>query len=58
MENYKEVADQWVWHSRYPQYKEFETLFDNIIADDESTGTTTVDGEHCLLYTSPSPRDS
>ena len=49
MENYKEVANQWTWHSRYPQYKEFEVLFDQIIADDESTGTTTVDGEQIYI---------
>ena len=49
MENYKEVADQWTWHSLYPQYREFEVLFDKIIADDESTGTTTVDGEQIYI---------
>tara|TARA_B100001057_G_scaffold174955_1_gene175588 strand:+ start:6912 stop:7469 length:558 start_codon:yes stop_codon:yes gene_type:complete len=49
MENYKEVANQWTWHSLYPQYKEFEVLFDQIIADDESTGTTTVDGEQIYI---------
>lgn len=49
IQNFKEVANQWILHSNYPQYKEFEILFDKIIADDESEGTTTVDGEQIYI---------
>lgn len=49
MQNYKEVGNQWTYQSHYPQYKEFEVLFDKIIADDESTGTTTVSGDQIYI---------
>jgi len=48
-QNYKEVGTQWTYHTLYPQYKEFEVLFDKIIADDQSEGTTTVSGEQIYI---------
>ena len=48
-QNFKEVGDQWILHTHYPQYKEFEVLFDKIISDDQSQGTTTVDGEQIYI---------
>jgi len=48
-EEYKEVANQWIYQTHYPHYKDFEVMFDKIISDDESHGTTTVSGEQITI---------
>ena len=44
-DDFKSIGQQFVLHTHYPNYKEFENIFEKIVGDDYSTTTTTVSGQ-------------